>query len=143
MKKILALLLAAMMALSLCACGGSAPAAEEPAAAPVAEAPVEEPAAGDDFAEYQDYVVEYTSAGAPTEEEAAQVAELVYACSTPEEIEAVEQLTVLYQNEVILTYADWIAAGKPAAETAGMGIDPNAGASGEPTGEPTEEPPAE
>ncbi len=40
MKKILALMLAAMMVFALCACGGSAP--EAPAAAPAAEAPAAE-----------------------------------------------------------------------------------------------------
>ena len=61
------------------------------------------------------------------------------ACGTPEEIEAIDQLTVLYENAIVMTYTDWVAAGKPAAQTAGMGIDPNAGsgeASGDPTGEP-------
>lgn len=159
MKKILAFALAAMMVLALAACGSSAeeapaaaPAAEAPAA-PAAEAPAapaaapaEAPAAaGDDFEEYKVYVTDYTSAGAPTEDEAAAVAALVNACSTPEEIEAIDQLTVLYQNSIVMPYADWVAAGKPAAQTAGMGIDPNAGSgegSGEPTGEPTAEPPA-
>lgn len=165
MKKILALALAAMMVLALCACGSSsdtaaapaqeaapaAPAQEAAPAAPAQEAaPAEAPAApaaeaGDDFEEYKAYVIAYTTAGAPTEDEAAAVAELVNACATPEEIEAVDQLTVLYENSIIMTYADWLAAGKPAAQTDGMGIDPNAGsgeASGEGSGEPTAEPAA-
>ncbi len=50
MKKFLALLLALLMALSLCACGGSEPAAEEaPAEEPAAEAPAEEAPAADDL----------------------------------------------------------------------------------------------
>ena len=48
MKKFLALLLALLMALSLCACGSSEPAAEEaPAEEPAAEAPAEEAAEDD------------------------------------------------------------------------------------------------
>ena len=50
MKKFLALLLALLMALSLCACGGTEPAAEEaPAEEPAAEAPAEEAPAEDDL----------------------------------------------------------------------------------------------
>ena len=44
MKKLLCLLLAACMLLTLAACGGSAPAEEKPAEAPKAEAPAEKPA---------------------------------------------------------------------------------------------------
>ena len=50
MKKYLALLLALLMALSLCACGSSQTAAEEPAAEePAAEAPAQEAPAEDDL----------------------------------------------------------------------------------------------
>ena len=76
MKKVLAMLLALMMVLSLCACGAAeeeaAPAAEE-AAAPVAEAAApaaEEAAPADaaagDFEAYKQYVIAYATAGAPT-----------------------------------------------------------------------------
>jgi len=42
MKKVLAMLLALMMVLSMTACGGSSAPAEEPAEAPAADAPAEE-----------------------------------------------------------------------------------------------------
>ncbi|MCD8088905.1 MAG: hypothetical protein LUE22_10075 [Oscillospiraceae bacterium] len=143
MKKTLALLLALVMVFALAACGGSDDTAEpetetteteaveaEPAAEAEAEA---EPAAeeGDDIDGYKEYVNAYAAAGAPDEEEAAAVAEAVNACATIEEIEAVSQLTVLYENVGMLTYADWVAAGKPAAETEGMVSEADQQASGE------------
>ncbi len=152
MKKILALVLAAMMALALCACGSSGDTEE---AAPVDEA---EPAVnvqadasvpGSDAAEgdleaYKTYVIAYAAAGAPDEEEAANVEALVNACTTAEEIEAISQLTVLYENAGVLTYDEWVAAGCPEADTSSMVAgDPNAGASGEGSGEPSGEAPAE
>ena len=64
MKKILALLLAMMMVLALCACGAEeAPAAEAPAAAPAAEAAPA--AAGATWADYQAYLIEKAGANAP------------------------------------------------------------------------------
>ena len=155
MKKILALLLALVMVMALAACGGgSAPAeetapeapAEEPAAAPEApEAPVEEPAAeaGDDFAEYKVYFGEYAAAGAPNDEERANMASLIEACESFADIEAIPQSTILFEAVGVLTYDAWLAAGKPAAETEGMGSEADNQASGEPSGEPSDEPAAE
>jgi predicted small lipoprotein YifL len=154
MKKFFALMLALAMVFALCACGGSAeeetPAAEvaaEPAAAPEAEAeaPAEAPAAEGDLDGYKTYVLAYATAGAPTDEDAQAVADSVNACTTAEEVEAVSELTVLYENAGVLTYADWIAAGSPAADVSAMEHgDPNAGgASGEASGEPTGEPPTD
>jgi predicted small lipoprotein YifL len=152
MKKFFALMLALVMVFALCACGGSAeeetPAAEvaaEPAAAPEAETPAEAPAAEGDLDGYKAYVLAYATAGAPTDEDAQAVADAVNACTTAEEVEAVSELTVLYENAGVLTYADWIAAGSPAADVSAMEHgDPNAGgASGEASGEPTGEPPTD
>ena len=129
MKKYLAVLMAVLMLLALCACGDAAEeteAAEEVVAeaeAPVAEAeaPVAEaPAAEGDWAAYQEYVCTMAGAGAPTEDEAAAVAELVNACTDMAELEAVSQMTVLFENGVIMTYEDWVAAGCPEADTTGV-----------------------
>ncbi|MCD7748680.1 MAG: hypothetical protein LUH42_01360 [Oscillospiraceae bacterium] len=140
MKKTLALLLALVMVFALAACGSSDDTAAETEtteteaveAEPAAEAEAE-PAAeeGDDIDGYKEYVNAYAAAGAPNEEEAAAVAETVNACATIEEIEAVSQLTVLYENVGMLTYADWVAAGKPAADTEGMVSEAEQQGSGE------------
>ena len=152
MKKTLALLLALVMVLALAACGGGsaapeAPAEEAPAAeAPAAEAPAaaEEAPAGDDFAQWQDYLKAYAMAGAPSEEEGQAVSDAIAAAGTPEEVEAIPQLTVLFENVGVLTYDAWLAAGKPEAETEGMGSEAdNMAASGEPSEEPAEEPAGE
>ena len=146
MKKILALVLALVMVLALAACGGgSAPAAEEPAAAPAEEAPAapaaEEPAAGDDFAEYKAYFGAYAAAGAPNEEEAANMQSLIDACDTFADIEAIPQSTVLFENVGVLTFDAWVAAGMPAADTEGMVSEAaQQAASGEASGEPSAEP---
>ncbi|MCD8115867.1 MAG: hypothetical protein LUE21_01925 [Oscillospiraceae bacterium] len=140
MKKTLALLLALVMVFALAACGSSddtateaEPETEAVEAEPAAEAEAEaEPAAeGDDIDSYKAYVNAYAAAGAPDEDEAAAVAEAVNACATIEEIEAVSQLTVLYENVGMLTYADWVAAGKPEADTEGMVSEADQQASGE------------
>ena len=149
MKKLLALLLALVMVLALAACGGgSAPAeapAEEPAAeepaAPAApeepEAPAEEPAeeAGDDFAEYKVYFGEYAAAGAPNDEERENMKNLIEGCEAFEDIEALQQSTVLFDTVGVLRFDEWLAAGKPAADTSNMG---SPDASGEPSDEPAE-----
>lgn len=141
MKKTLALLLALVMVFALAACGSSDDTAAETETtetetveaetATEAEAEPEAAAEGDDIDGYKAYVNAYAAAGAPDEDEAAAVAEAVNACATIEEIEAVSQLTVLYENVGMLTYADWVAAGKPAAETEGMVSEADQQASGE------------
>jgi hypothetical protein len=152
MKKIFALLLAMAMVFALCACGGSDDSAaatettEVAEAAPAAEAEAAAPAdAGDDLDGYKAYVTAYAEAGAPTEDEAQAVADKISACTTVEEIEATSELTILYENAGVLTYAEWIAAGSPAADASAMERgDPNAGSgSGEASGEPSGEIPAE
>ena len=146
MKKILALILALVMVLALTACGGSGAAPEAPAEAPAEEpaaAPAEEPAAeaGDDFAEYKAYFGAYAAAGAPNEEEAANMQGLIDACATFEDIEAIPQSTVLFENVGVLTFDAWLAAGKPAADTEGMVSEAaQQGASGEASGEASDEP---
>lgn len=116
MKKIIALLLAVMMVMALCACGsdkgGSA-----------------------DLEGYKAYVTEYAKAGAPTEDEKANATAAIAACTTAEEVEACQYLTPMFSGEMILTYDAWVAAGAPAADTSNM-VKGDPGASGEPSGEP-------
>ena len=149
MKKLLALLLAVMMVVALAACGGGndAPAADEAPAqaptAPEAAAPEAAAPAGDDFAEYKVYFGAYAAAGAPNDEERANMMALIDACETFEDIEAIPQSTVLFENVGVLTYDAWLAAGKPAADAAGIGSEADKqGASGEASGEPSGEPEA-
>ena len=146
MKKLLALLLALVMVFALAACGGGgndapaepeAPAAAEPdAAAPEAPAEPEAPA-GDDFAEYKVYFGEYAAAGAPNDEERANMENLIAGCEAFEDIEALQQSTVLFDTVGVLRFDEWLAAGKPAADTSNMG---SPDVSGEPSGEPSDEP---
>lgn len=148
MKKLIALLLAVMMVVALCACGDTAeeptteaPAVEAaPAAAPEAPAaPEAAPAA--DLEGYKAYATAYAEAGAPTEDEKANATAAIAACTTAEEVEACAYLTPMFSNEIILTYDAWVEAGAPAADTSNMSMgDPSA--SGEPSGEPSAEPAA-
>ena len=147
MKKILALVMAMMMVLALCACGAkeeaapaevaaAAPAAAE-AAAPEAAAPA---AAEDTFAAWKEYAAAYATAGAPTEEEKTSVAESILACATYEEVTEISVMTVLLEN-LILPYEEWVAAGMPEADLSNVQAgDP--GASGEASGEASAEPAA-
>ncbi len=132
MKKIIALLLAIMMVMALCACGDKA---EEPAAAeaPAAEAPAAEAPAAD-LEGYKAYVTEYAKAGAPTDDEKEAATAAIAACTTAEEVEACQYLTPMFSGEMILTYDAWVAAGAPAADTSNM-VKGDPGASGEPSGE--------
>ena len=115
MKKIIALLLAVMMVMALCACGsdkgGSA-----------------------DLEGYKAYVTEYAKAGAPTDSEKEAATAAIAACTTAEEVEACQYLTPMFSGEMILTYDAWVAAGAPAADTSNM-TKGDPGASGEPSGE--------
>ena len=161
MKKILALLLAVMMVLALCACGDAeetpAPAEEAapavdaaPAVADAAAPAVEgaasgepavegaasgEPAAADtaaagDLEAYKAYCLVYVQAGAPTEEQRATAVAAIEACTTVEEVESSTYLYPMFSYEMIMTYADWVAAGCPAADTSNM-EEFNPAASGE------------
>ena len=164
MKKMTALVLAAIFVFALFAgCGSksepaAAPAAEAPAAAPAAEAPAAAPAAeapaaapaeapaaapaaGDDFAEWKAYIREYVVTGAPTEDDAKAVTDELDAATTVDEVEAIAALGVMFNYVGVMHYNDWIAAGKPAADTSGMGTPPASGeATGEGSGEPSAEP---
>ena len=118
MKKLIALLLAVMMVMALCACGADK--AESGSA---------------DLEGYKAYVTEYAKAGAPTEDEKANATAAIAACTTAEEVEACQYLTPMFSGEMILTYDAWVAAGAPAADTSGM-VKGDPGASGEPSEEP-------
>ena len=142
MKKILALVLAMVMVLALCACGAKeeAPAAEAApeAAAPEAAAPVEAaPAAAPagDVEGYKAYAAAFAEAGAPTEEEKANAAAAIAACTTAEEVEACTYLTPMFSGEMILTYDAWVEAGCPEADTSAM-VAGDPSASGEASAEP-------
>ena len=119
MKKTLALILALVMVFALCACGGGK-----------ADAPA---SGGDDFAEWKAYLKEYVSAGAPTEELGKSLMAEVDAATTAEEMENIMGLGVMFSDVGVLRFADWVAAGKPAADTSNMGTPPS---TGEPSGEP-------
>ena len=121
MKKILALVLALVMVFALCACGGGNSAA--PASG------------GDDFAEWKAYLKEYVSAGAPTEELGKSLMAEVDAATTAEEMENIVGLGVMFSDVGVLRFDEWVAAGKPAADTSNMGTPPS-------TGEPSAEPAA-
>ena len=127
MKKLLALTLAALLVFALFAgCGSKS----EPAAA---EAPAEAPAAaGDDFAEWKAYLKEYATAGAPNEELGQSLLADIDAAATAEEAENILGLGVMFSSVGVLRFDEWVAAGKPAADTSDMGTPP---VSGEPTGE--------
>lgn len=144
MKKLVALLLAVMMVMALCACGDTAEETTAPAveAAPAVEdAPAVEAApaaAAGDLEGYKAYASAYAEAGAPSDDEKAAATAAIAACTTVEEVEACTYLTPMFSNEIILTYDAWVAAGCPAADTSNMSMgDPSA--SGEPSGEPSGE----
>ena len=130
MKKFLALILALSMVFALCACGGGSKADAPAAEAPAGEAPA---AAGDDFAEWKAYVKEYVAAGAPNEELGKSLMAEVDAAAAAEEMENIVGLGVMFTDVGVLRFADWVAAGKPAADTSDMGTPPS---TGEPSGEP-------
>ena len=141
MKKTVALLLALVMVLALCACGAKeeapaeAPAAAAAPAAPEAAAPAAAPAAAGDLEGYKAYCAAYAEAGAPTDDEKANAVAAINACTTAEEVEACTYLTPMFSGEMLLTYDAWVAAGCPAADTSAM-VKGDPSASGEPSGEP-------
>jgi len=101
-------------------------------------------AQADSLAAWKAYLIAYAVAGAPNEEEGQTVAGLIDAAATAEEVEAISQLTVLFENGIVLGYDAWIAAGMPAAETAGMVSEAEQqAASGETEAAASEEPAAE
>lgn len=92
------------------------------------------PATG--FDGWKAYLIAYAVAGAPNEEEGQTVAGLIDAAATVEEVEAIPQLTVLFENVGVLKYDAWVAAGMPAAATDGMVSEADQqAASGEASGE--------
>ena len=97
-KKLLSLALAAAMLLSL-GCAAFA--------------------AADDWADYQQYVISYAVAGAPTEEDAADMSALILACDDMDALLAVEDLGVFFAVLGCMEYEDWVAAGSPAEGTLG------------------------
>ncbi|MGM9614293.1 MAG: hypothetical protein ACI3W7_02020 [Oscillospiraceae bacterium] len=113
-KKLLALVLALTMILSL---GSAALAADS------------------DWADYQQYIISFATAGAPTEADAEDMANIINGCSTMDELLAAEQLGVFFAVMGALPYDDWAAAGKPAEGAPAAG-----GSSDEASGEPSEEP---
>lgn len=103
----------------------------------------------DGLAAWKAYLIAYAVAGAPNEEEGQTVAGLIDAAASVEEVEAISQLGILFENGIVLGYDAWIAAGMPAAETAGMvseaeqqGASGEAAASEEPAAAASEEPAA-
>ena len=137
MKKILALLLAAMMVLALCACGSSgetAPAAEAaPAAEPTAEAaPAAEAETGSyTWADYQAYLIEKAGGNSPDPE--AFAAE-VNALTGWDDIDLeAAPWNLMFSTIGLSTWEEFQAGNvKEPLVTGG----PDASASGEPTEEP-------
>ena len=90
-------------------------------------------AAGGDWADYQQYIVSFAVAGAPTEADAADMTAKIEACGTMDEMLAVEDLGVFFAVLGAMEYDDWVAAGSPA--DGGMEAGANSSASGEASGE--------
>lgn len=139
MKKTLALLLALMMVLALCACGGSeeaeAPAAEAPAAEAPAAAPEAAPAEAT-WADYQAYLIEKAGPNAP---DLAEFEGQVNALTKWEDIDqTVSPWDQMFTTIGLSTWEEFAAGNvKEPAVMGSMG-----GASGEASGEPSGEAPA-
>ena len=137
MKKTLALVLAALMALALCACGSSnesaAPAAEAPAAeAPAAEAPAAEAPAGEvTWADYQAYLIEKAGGNSPDPD--AFAAEVNALTGWDDIDQEVAPWNLMFTTIGLSTWDEFQAGVvKEPLVTGG----PDASASGEPTEEP-------
>jgi len=124
MKKILALLLAMMMVLSLCACGAK----EE---APVAEAaPAAAPAAEVTWADYQAYLIEKAGSNAP---DLAEFEGQVYAINSWEELDqTVSPWDQMFTTIGLSTWEEFAAGTVKEPAVGGT-------ASGEASGEPAAE----
>ena len=99
-------------------------------------------AANDDWADYQQYIISFAVAGAPTEADAADMANIISSCATMDELLAAEQLGVFFAVMGAMDYDAWVAAGKPAegAPAAGGSSDEASGeASVDASGEASEE----
>lgn len=121
MKKTLALILALVMVLALCACGGGSDG---------------KASGGDDLAQWKAYLKEYALAGAPSEEAGQTVVAAIDEAATAEDVEAIPALGVMFSSVGVMYFNDWVAAGKPAADTSNMGSPDDIVFSDEPSGEP-------
>ncbi len=83
-------------------------------------------AADDSWAEYQEYVIGYAVSGAPTEDDAVSMTEIIMACEDMDDISAASDIQVFFEVLGALDYDAWIAAGKPASSDVG-GADESAG----------------
>ena len=104
-----------------------------------------EAAAAENLASWKAYVMAYALAGAPNEEEGQTVAGLIDEAATVEDVNAIAQLTVLFESVGVLPYTEWVDAGMPAADTSAMGAaseeaSGEADASAEPAGDASAEP---
>ena len=149
MKKILALLLAVMMVLALCACGSKS----EAPAAPAAEAPAAAPAGEATWADYQEYLIEKAGSNAPDLDEFKSQ---VYAINSWEELDqTVSPWDQMFTTIGLSTWDEFQAGvvkepavmGGPDASASGEAAEEAAAdnASGEPSGEASgeaSEPPA-
>lgn len=86
-------------------------------------------AAGDDWADYQQYLCNFAAVGAPLPEDAESMAAVINGCATMDELLAAPELGVFFQILGALDYDAWVAAGKPAEG------EPGAGGSGEASGD--------
>ncbi|MCC8357391.1 MAG: hypothetical protein LJU34_06060 [Oscillospiraceae bacterium] len=72
-------------------------------------------AAEDDWVDYQQYVISYAEAGAPTEEDAVSMTEIIMACEDMDDIAAASEIQVFFEVLGALDYDAWVAAGQPEA----------------------------
>ncbi len=129
MKKTLALLLAVMMVLALCACGGGN---EAPAAAP-AEAPAAAQAGEVTWADYQAYLIEKAGGNAPDPQ---MMADQVNALTCWEDIDLdAAPWNQFFTTLGLSTWEEFQQGIVKDSQVIG-GPDASAEASGEPTGEP-------
>ena len=91
-------------------------------------------AADGDWAEYQQYVISYAVAGAPTEADAESMSDMILACADMDDIAACADIQVFFEVLGALDFDAWVAAGKPDADMAGSASG-EADASGEASGE--------
>lgn len=74
-------------------------------------------AADDDWADYQQYVISFAIAGAPTEADAEEFTNTILGCPDMDSLLAGTGMGVIFDVMGALSFSDWTAAGKPTADT--------------------------
>lgn len=91
-------------------------------------------ASDNDWADYQKYIISFAEAGAPTPADAEEFTATILASADMESLKAGTGMGVIFDVMGAMTYDDWTAAGKPAADTAEI----SGSSSGEASGDKTE-----